>query len=373
MAVSFKENNMKIFKLALPLTILAGLFAGVVYLNGHEENASGMPPGIYSCNGRLEVKRVDVASLYAGRVESVAVDRGRSVLTGDTLVTLSSTVTESQLKSASVRRDMVLENLRKTDARITQIDEEIRLASIELKDAEHLFKDRLISATELERRKTALAVKKSAREIILREKQEAVLEIDRADAQLAEAASRNSDMTVKAPFDGIVEYRLAEPGNVVGAGGRVISLLNPDDVTLDVFLPTNRVASVKVGDDARIVLDGTGTVIPAKVDFIAGDAQFTPKYVETGEERAKLLFRVTLRIPEEITKKHRFGFRGGMPAVGYVNCSGEVWPQSLTVSRGFSADSDTNAPGKDENVKTGGSAGTESSSDGKEPDNSMKS
>ncbi len=373
MDVSFKENNMKIFKLALPLTILAGLVAGVVYLNGHEENASGMPPGIFSCNGRLEVKRVDVASLYAGRVESVAVDRGQTVSTGDVLVTLSSSVAASQLKSASARRDMVQENLRKNDARITQINEEIRLASIELNDAEHLFKDRLISATELERRKTALAVKKSSREIILREKQETLLEMDRAEAQLEEAASRNSDMTVRAPFDGIVEYRLAEPGNVVGAGGRVVSLLNPDDVTLDVFLPTNRVASVKVGDDARIVLDGTGTVIPAKVDFIAGDAQFTPKYVETGEERAKLLFRVTLRIPEEITKKHRFGFRGGMPAVGYVNCSGDVWPQSLTVSRGFATDSDMKAPGNAENVKTDGQEISDASPDGQETENSMKS
>ena len=132
---------MKIVRPALSIMILAGLVAGIVYLNGHEENASGMPPGIFSCNGRLEVKRVDVASLYAGRVESVAVDRGQTVSTGDVLVTLSSSVAASQLKSASARRDMVQENLRKNDARITQINEEIRLASIELNDAEHLFKD----------------------------------------------------------------------------------------------------------------------------------------------------------------------------------------------------------------------------------------
>ena len=327
---------MKFYKLLLPVSVLAALAAGVLYLKQHDERETEGLTGIYSCNGRLEMKRVDVASLYAGRVDSVPVERGQSVSRGDDLVLLSSAVTEAQVKSVTAQKERALETVRKNDSRISQIDAEIKLAAIELDDAEHLRRDSLISRTELERRRTALTGKKSAREVILRERKESELEIARLDAMLEEAKSRNDDMTVKAPFDGVVEYRLAEPGNVVGAGGKVISLLNPDDVTLDVFLPTDRVAGVRVGDEARIVLDGIDAVIPARIDFIAEDAQFTPKYVETREERSKLLFKVTLRIPEEITRKNHSYLRGGMPAVGYVNRDGVPWPDNLAVTPGIS-------------------------------------
>ena len=306
---------MKFLKILLPVSLIAGLTAGVFYLKQQEQGSAVEIKGIAACNGRLEMKRVDVASLYAGRVDTVAVDRGQQVHKGDVLAVLSSSVTEAQVKSVTAQKKKALETISKIDSRLRQADEEIRLAAIELNDAQNLRRDSLISQTELERRMTALSTRKESKEVLLKEKQEALYETGRIDALLEEAKSRNDDMTVRAPFDGVVEYRLAEPGNVVGAGGRVVSMLDPTDVTLDVFLPTSEAARVKVGDEARIAIDEIDTVIPAKVDYVADDAQFTPKYVETREERAKLLFKVTLRIPEEITRTNYRMLKGDMDAV----------------------------------------------------------
>lgn len=327
--------HMKFLKILLPVSLIAGLTAGVVYLKQQEQGSAVEIEGIAACNGRLEIKRVDVASLYAGRVDTVAVDRGQQVHKGDVLAVLSSSVTEAQVKSVTAQKKKALETISKIDLRLRQADEEIRLAAIELNDAQNLRRDSLISQTELERRMTALSTRKESKEVLLKEKQEALYETGRIDALLEEAKSRNDDMTVRAPFDGVVEYRLAEPGNVVGAGGRVVSMLDPTDVTLDVFLPTSKAARVKVGDEARIAIDGIDTVIPAKVDYVADDAQFTPKYVETREERAKLLFKVTLRIPEEITRTNYRMLKGGMPSVGYVNYAGAPWPDYLSVKNGM--------------------------------------
>ena len=126
-----------------------------------------------------------------------------------------------------------------------------------------------------------------------------------------------------------MEYRLAEPGNVTGAGGRIISILNPADVTFDLFVPTAVSAAVTVGDEARIVIDGIDAVIPAKIDYISRDAQFTPKFVETREEREKLLFRVTLRIDPQLALSYPNFFKGGMPAIGYIDHSHTGWPEHL--------------------------------------------
>ena len=107
-------------------------------------------------------------------------------------------------------------------------------------------------------------------------------------------------MAIRSPLAARVEYRLVEPGTVIGAGSRVISLLDPADVYMNVFLPNVTVSGLRVGDEARIVLDGIDAVLPAQVSFIASDAQFTPKAVETANEREKLVFRVKLKVPSEV-------------------------------------------------------------------------
>ena len=156
--------------------------------------------------------------------------------------------------------------------------------------------------------------------------------VAQAKAAVKSASSANDDMNIRAPISGRVEYKIAEVGNVVASGSKVVSLLDPNDVSMNIFLPTGSISRLKVNDDARIRLDGIDAVFPAKIQFIATDAQFTPKAVETIDERAKLMFKVKLRIPRETAAKYNRLLKGGMTGNGFVKTDGKAaWPSELAV------------------------------------------
>ncbi len=117
------------------------------------------------------------------------------------------------------------------------------------------------------------------------------------------------DNALVAPKEGPIEYRVANVGEVLAAGGKVFTMLDASYVYMDIYLPTAEAGRVKFGGDARIVLDAyPAHAIPAKVVFIASQAQFTPKTVETKDERDKLMFRIRVRIdPERLEEPRRCG------------------------------------------------------------------
>ena len=117
-----------------------------------------------------------------------------------------------------------------------------------------------------------------------------------AEAQVAQIKAMLRDMTLSTPVAGRVEYKLVQAGEVVGAGGRLVTILDLTDVFMTIFLPTGEAGRVALGSEARIVLDAAPNyVFPATVSFVAAEAQFTPKAVETANEREKLMYRVKLK------------------------------------------------------------------------------
>ena len=113
-----------------------------------------------------------------------------------------------------------------------------------------------------------------------------------------------NDDTLVAPRDGRIQYRVANVGEVLPAGGHVFAMLDTSYVYMDIYLPTQQAGKVKYGADARIVVDAyPKAAIPAKVMFIATQAQFTPKTVETQTEREKLMFRVRVRIDRRLAAR----------------------------------------------------------------------
>ena len=93
-----------------------------------------------------------------------------------------------------------------------------------------------------------------------------------------------------------MQYRLARDGEVVAAGQRVLTILDLNDVYMTIYLPADEAGKLSLGDEARVILDSVPQyVFPATISFVATDAQFTPKSVETAEERQKLMFRVKLQ------------------------------------------------------------------------------
>lgn len=143
-----------------------------------------------------------------------------------------------------------------------------------------------------------------------------------------------ADNSLVTPREGRIQYRIANVGEVLPAGGKVFTMLDTSYVYIDIYLPTTEAGRVRLGSDARIVLDAYPThVIPAKVVFIASQAQFTPKTVETKEEREKLTFRIRVRIDPERLRGRAELVRSGLPGVAYVLTDpNATWPAQLQAS-----------------------------------------
>ena len=342
------------------LAVLLAAAAGGGWWLYQQQESTALPDFVFHSNGRLELNRLDVASLYPGRVERVLVAEGDAVKANEVLVELSSAQSSGQLAAAQAATLRAAELVQRARAGVTQAQQAVaradaeiaayrqqqKVAKLELDNAKQMRREDLVSASELAKRqadferatasvKAAQAARAEAQAAVA-QGQAAVAEaeagVKQATAQADTAASADADMAIRSPAAARVEYRLAEPGTVIGAGSRVISLLDPADVSMNVFLPNATVGGLRVGDEARLVLDGIDAVFPAQVSFIASEAQFTPKAVETADEREKLVFRVKLKVPAEVAQRYDRLLKGGMTGDGYVRRdSSQAWPLALEV------------------------------------------
>ena len=148
---------------------------------------------------------------------------------------------------------------------------------------------------------------------------------------MARIQSQIDDSVLKAPTRGRIEYKLVQKGEVVSAGAPIATMLDLTDVTMTIFVPAKAAGQLAIGDDARIILDPIPQyVIPATVSFVASEAQFTPKTVETADEREKLMFRVKLKIAPELLKDYESRIKTGIRGIGYVRTNpATVWPGEL--------------------------------------------
>ena len=342
------------------LAVLLAAAAGGGWWLYQQQEATALPDFVVHSNGRLELNRLDVASLYPGRVERVRVTEGDAVKPGDVLVELSSAQSSGQLAAAQaatlratelVQRaragvQQVQQTVARADAEIAAYKQQQKVAKLELDNAKQMRREDLVSASELAKRQadfdravasvTAAQAARAEAQAAVAQGQAAVAEaeagVKQATAQADTEASADADMAIRSPLTARVEYRLVEPGTVIGAGSRVISLLDPADVSMNVFLPNATVGGLRVGDEARLVLDGIDAVFPAQVSFIASEAQFTPKAVETADEREKLVFRVKLKVPADVAQRYDRLLKGGMTGDGYVRRdSSQAWPLALEV------------------------------------------
>ncbi|MDO5686169.1 MAG: efflux RND transporter periplasmic adaptor subunit [Neisseria sp.] len=309
-------SKKRIFGIIALLALVA--FAAWYGYRWFSTRAQSLPEHIVSSNARLEMGRSDVATLYAGRVLTVTVREGDTVSKDQELATLEATQIAAQLDIAQAARE-------RARAAVAAQQQKLDVAALDYRNTQNLHRDALVSRSELDKRNAQLKGERAGVDAARAAEAE-------AEAQIKRIEDMNHDMTVRAPLDGRVEYRLAEPGEVVPAGGRIVSLLDPSDVSLNVFLPTSTMARTHVGAAARIRVDGVDAVFPADVTFIASQAQFTPKYVETQNERDKMTYRVKLTIPSEIALQHQTLLKGGLTATGYVNTSAEAdFPPELAV------------------------------------------
>jgi HlyD family secretion protein len=290
-----------------------------------------LPPGIASGNGRLEAKLVDVAAKEPLRVKEVLVDEGALVKPGQVVVRLDTVTLEAQLAEANAAVSAARERLAVAKASITKQKSEIGLANTEVKRSQNLVAEGAGSQRELDVRETQLKTTTASLAEAKAMLQTAEQQVEVARANASTIQTRIDDATLRSPVVGRVLYRLAEPGEVVAPGGRVLTLVNLEDVYMEIFLPSEHAARLKMGAEGRITVDyDPKRAIGGYVSFVSPEAQFTPKQVETRSERQKLMFRVKIQVPRELAAQYVESIKTGVRGVGYVKVDpSAVWPPQL--------------------------------------------
>jgi HlyD family secretion protein len=315
-----------------------------------------LPPGFAGGNGRLEMQQYDVATKWPGRLTKVLVDEGDTVTAGQVVANIDTEPLEAQLRAQEAKIKEAQDNLRTAQAQIQAKQAEFAYNDTEYKRSEGLVARGAVSVQE---RDLDRAKADASRADLLAAKAQASRAqnaIDSATAEAERLKAELSDYTLRAPLRARVETRAAQPGEVLGPGGKVLTLDDLSDVYMYVFLPTESVGKVALGSEGRIVLDAVPNYpIRAVVSFISPNAQFTPKTVETAQERHNLTFRVKLQIPKERLREFERFVKAGVPGMGYVRLDPSVdWPPQLqwkdpTNAPWWKADSSASLPPESHN------------------------
>lgn len=314
--------------------IIAGallLLAGGGFLLWQSLQVDKLAPGFASGNGRIEATEVDVATKQAGRVEAVRVNEGDMVEAGQVLAQMEAAVLRARLHEAEAGKRRAGEERNVTVAVAKQRENEYALGQKDLDRSLQLAKDKVIEQQQLDADRTKEQTTEAVWEAAKAQVASAEAAIELAAAKVEEVEADLADTVLKSPCGGRVEYRLAEPGEVIPAAGKVVTLLDITDVYMTFFLPMDQAGKVAIGADARIVLDALpGLPIPARVSFVSPTAQFTPKEVETRTEREKLMFRVKVKVDPELLKRYADRVKTGLPGKGYVQIEATaLWPEAL--------------------------------------------
>jgi len=343
--------------LLLALIVIGGL----AYLGWKLFQPAKLPAGFTSSNGRLEATEIDIATKIPGRILDELVDEGDPVSAGQVLAHMDIETLQAQRREAvaklgmaksaedAARSQLAQRESEKSanEAIVAQRQADFDLATKKYERAQRLVGLAAMSQEDLDTQRSAYysakAAVSSARanvaaaaaaiataQALIIAAQATVVDaqatIDRVQADI-------NDSTLKAPRAGRIQYRVAQPGEVLAAGGKVLNMIDLGNVYMTFFLPTDWAGRVKLGTEVRLVLDAAPQfVIPAKVTFVADVAQFTPKTVETAEERQKLTFRIKAHIAPDLLKNYVRDVKTGLPGVAYVQLDPQAeWPANLQV------------------------------------------
>jgi HlyD family secretion protein len=313
--------------------VVALAVAAGAYYAWLQQTRSSLPEGIVQANGRIEAEQVQVATKLAGRVVEIGADEGDMVDAGAVLARMDDSELQAQLRGAKAQVNRAEHARMQVEASIAQRESERALARQEYQRAQVLHDKGYFPTERLDQRRSELNVAEAVYQAALASLDDALAAIEVAQADVVRLESLIGDTLLKAPVRGRVQYRLAQPGEVLAAGSSVLTLLDLTDVYMTVFLPASAAGPLALGSEARLILDPVPQyVVPATVTFVAGEAQFTPKSVETQEERDKLMFRVKLSIAPALLKQYESQVKTGVRGLAYVRVRQDAaWPDNLAV------------------------------------------
>lgn len=315
---------------ALLLVLAAAATGGGTYW-WWSRNHSQIPAGIAWSNGRLEADDIDIDTKFAGRVAEIGVQEGDMVKAGQVVARMDTRDLEATLRRAEEQALQAQKAIDESRAMQEQLRSAVTLARQQFDRTAALFQRGNAAQELLDQRRqqlngaTALLNAANARVAVA----EHALAAARNDVELYKI--NIADNALVAPRDGRIQYRVANLGEVLPAGGRVLTMIDVASVYMDIYLPTVEAGQASIGTEARIVLDAYPDIaIPAKVSFVATQSQFTPKTVETRSERDRLMFRVRVRVDPDLLRARADRVRSGLPGVAYVRLDPNApWPARL--------------------------------------------
>jgi len=347
---------------ALKVLAAAAVIAVIGALLWSELRPSGLGEGFASGNGRIEATEIDFATKSPGRVIEILVDEVDFVQPGQVLARMDTDVLQAQLNQARAQVRQGENAILTAEAMVAQRESERataeavvtqRRAELTAAQKRHQRTETLVARNAMARQQLDddLAAMQSAQAALAAARSQVVS----ADAGIAAAKSQviEARSAVEAAQAGVerlqadirdselksdrvarVQYRVAQPGEVLGAGGKLLNLVDLADVYMTFFLPERQAGRVAIGAEVRLVIDAAPQyVIPAKVSYVASVAQFTPKTVETESEREKLMFRVKARIDPELLKRHMEQVKTGLPGMAYLKLDADSeWPADLQIN-----------------------------------------
>lgn len=345
----------------LRIAVIVILLTAVGYVLWKRFAASDSEAGLASGNGRIEAVEIDVATKGAGRLQELLVQEGEFVTAGQVLARMDTQSLQAQLLQAQAQARQAEASLATTRSQVAQRQSEraaaqavVRQRQAEL-DAEQTRAQRIAALAQrgdisqqaaddaraaVDTRSGALATARAqlaaAEAAIVSARSQvtaASSAIEAARATVVRVQTEIDDSVLRAPREGRVQVVVARPGEVLGAGGRVLNIVDLTEVYMTFYLPTSAAGRIALGSEARIVLDAAPEfVVPAKISYVADVAQFTPKTVETAAEREKLMFRVRAQIPRELLRSYIHEVKTGLPGVAYVRSDPSLpWPDHLQV------------------------------------------
>lgn len=294
-----------------------------------DKQTGGLPDGFATGNGRLEADQINIATLMPGRISEIRVREGELVQPGDILVIMDTRELEAQLARGRADAARAASQVEEVRALIAQRRAEQALAQEEFTRATRLAERGVSSAADSSRLEARLASAEAGLDAAIAQLNTVELGVEAANALVAQYETQVADATLTAPVLGRVLYRLAQPGEVLGAGSPVIILLDLSQVYMEMFLPADQAMRTGLGAEARIRLDSIPFAVPAYVSFVSPEAQFTPRQVETAAERENLMFRIKVRLPEELVEAYIEQVKTGLRGVAYIRLAGAEglpWP-----------------------------------------------
>ncbi|MDJ0630853.1 MAG: HlyD family efflux transporter periplasmic adaptor subunit [Rhodobacter sp.] len=308
--------------LRISFFVVIVLVAGAAYYYLTLPQEQVFPDGVVAGNGRVEAVQADVSTKIPGRVSEIILKEGDLVEIGDVVARMDVAQLEAQLMRARAEVLSAKSQVEIAQAQVAVARYQLELSESTLRRAEKLLsRDNVsresydITATERDVARAGVASAEANFKAAMRNVNAAQAVADEIDTQIADAE-------LKSAVFGRVLYRLAEPGEVLGTGGKILTIVNYEDIYMEIFLPAHQAHLVNVGSEARVKLDIWDFGIPARVSYVSPESQFTPKQVETESERDKLMFRIKIRPDQELILHNIERVKAGLRGVAYVHLDG---------------------------------------------------